>query len=300
MSEEPRGFLGAIVLKAPTQGEVELLAHQMERFAAFDPPFRNKYEGGWVIKGTPYSEALPDATDIEDVELEQRMLVAKLAELEQRTESLTRDQERWKRDAEQSQAFIDLLTPDERLWLVSRRNGWPSPIGDSFGGVLPGKDTPPAPQPWELIYRYKDHGRSGQGWVCRRPFFDAELITEQHAQPAQAIEAAQRLQATIARYEEGNQQALAEHAALRLALKTLIDEVRHWHAGRASRNDLFEAEGRARLAFHSNALGAELLAEREQLSAIAEAARRVYRGESMHLLEELFDKEDEEDADDHG
>ena len=204
MSEEPRGFLGAIVLKAPTQAEVELLAAQMERFAAFEPPFRNKYEGGWVVKGKPYREALPDATDIEDVALEKRMLVVKLAELETQLAKLTSDRDEWKRSAELDRSFIDLLTEDERLWVLDRRNGWPSPIGDSFGGVLPGKDTPPAPHPWELIYRYKDHGRNGQGWVCRRPFFDAELLTGQYAQPEQAIEAAQRLQATLEQYEEEN------------------------------------------------------------------------------------------------
>lgn len=202
MSDEPRGFLGAIVLKAPTQGEVELLAAQMERFAAFEPAFQNRYEGGWVIKGMPYREALPDATDSEDVALEQRMLMAKLAVLEKQLADLTLNRDQWKRSAELDRSFIDLLTEDERLWVLDRRNGWPSPIGDSFGGVLPGKDTPPAPHPWELIYRYKDHGRSGQGWVCRRPFFDAELLTEQYAQPKQAIEEAQRLQASIENYEK--------------------------------------------------------------------------------------------------
>lgn len=193
MIDTPQPFLGAIVLKAPTAGEVELLAHQMERFAAFGNAFYNRYEGGYAMKGQLYAEPLPDMSDIEDLQLEQRTLMAQLVEVQAQLEKMTLDRKNWQRVAEQRQEVLDLLTPDEHLWVMNRRSGLPSPIGDSFGGVLPGKDVPPVPEPWELIYRYKDHGRHGQGWVCRRMLFGAEVITDLHRQPADAIDDARRL-----------------------------------------------------------------------------------------------------------
>lgn len=70
--------------------------------------------------------------------------------------------------------------------------------------------------------------------------------------------------------------------ALRDGLEALVSEVRHWHAGRIGRQELFEAEGRARKVLYGAATATPLLAA---------AQRIVHTWKKLGECEEEFERD---------
>lgn len=141
-------FSGAIVLKAPSEAEVEALAAQLAWYADFSEPFKNRYEGGWVLKGQVLAAPVPDVGGIAtlmarlgethqesfagegailaapaDVEIALAVLRSQAAEigrLRGRIEELERDLETANTTATWHARWSSLLTPAEHMRLIDR------------------------------------------------------------------------------------------------------------------------------------------------------------------------------------
>ncbi len=121
--QPPVAFSGAIVLKAPTKAQVEIMAQQLTWYAVFKEAFRNSYEGGYAIKGDVRAEPLDHTPDVAALEKQVREQAALIGQLQEQLGEAQSEHRQAAREAGRQQKLLGLLTPEEYWRLIGRNVG---------------------------------------------------------------------------------------------------------------------------------------------------------------------------------